>query len=200
MPDLGSIRARLAHHKPSRSRPPERPSTEAAVALLLYEPRGGKPELFFIERARRDGDPWSGHMAFPGGRRDACDKDLEVTAARETFEEVGIELGSPIGQLDEFSGTRNPRAPHLVVTPFVYELQSRPETVPNHEVNDTVWIPLRWILSPDSAVRYSVERASESSSFPAIRYQRFTVWGLTYRVLGNFLEILGRELPSDQDG
>lgn len=162
---------------------------------MLHQPAGGAPELLFIERAKREGDPWSGHMAFPGGRRHGSDPDMQATAARETHEEVGIELGPPIGQLDDFAGTRNPEVAPLVVAPFVYEMRERPETVPNHEVADTVWIPLPEILDPRSAVEYRVERASFREGFPAIRYDRFTVWGLTYRVLGNFLEILGHRLP-----
>jgi 8-oxo-dGTP pyrophosphatase MutT (NUDIX family) len=193
--DLSAIRARLAEYEPTLASPGERPPSEAAVALVLHQPAGGAPELLFIERAKREGDPWSGHMAFPGGRRHGSDPDMQATAARETHEEVGIELGPPIGQLDDFAGTRNPEVAPLVVAPFVYEMRERPETVPNHEVADTVWIPLPEILDPRSAVEYRVERASFREGFPAIRYDRFTVWGLTYRVLGNFLEILGHRLP-----
>ena len=195
MASLEKIRGSLAGYTPSKADPPARPPREAAVALVLHEPPGAAPELLFIERAVREGDPWSGHMAFPGGRRERGDPDLQVTAARETFEEVGVKLGTPIGQLDDFAGTRNPRVQPLVVSPYVYELEERPETHPNHEVNDTVWIPLPAILDPAFTIEYRFEHESYRDSFPALRYERFTVWGLTYRVLGNFLEVLGETLP-----
>ena len=195
MTTLAAIRTELARYRPTTSRPPGRPANEAAVALVLHEPPGSAPELLFIERAKRDSDPWSGHMAFPGGRREPDDADLQVTARRETLEEVGVELGAPIGQLDDFQGTRNPQVRPLVVAPYVYVADERPETRPNHEVNDTVWVPLSWILDPRSAVEVRFEHASTRDRFPAVRYDRFTIWGLTHRVLSNFVEVLGRRLP-----
>lgn len=195
MPDLRVIREHIVAYRPALTAAEERPRIEAAVALILGHGSEGGAELFFIERARRDDDPWSGQMAFPGGRRASADPDLATTAARETFEEVGIELADPLARLDDFVGTRNPRAQPLLVAPFVYELHERPRIATNHEVNDTVWIPLRWILHPDSAARYRRESSSFGEAFPAFRYRHFVVWGLTYRVLGNFLSVLGRDYP-----
>ncbi len=67
--------------------------------------------------------------------------------------------------------------------------------VPNHEVSSTVWVPLRWILHPDSAVQYSLEREEYGGTVPAIHYERYTIWGLTYRILSTFVDVLGRSLP-----
>jgi 8-oxo-dGTP pyrophosphatase MutT (NUDIX family) len=192
--DLALIRERIEAHRPTLARPAsdERPLL-AAVALVLHEPPGGEPELLFIERARKEGDPWSGQMAFPGGRLDPTDADIAATAAREAFEEVGIRLERPLGRLDDFAGSRNPRVPPLVVSPFVYEVRERPTLVPNVEVQSTVWIPVPWILHPDSGYDYRFERPEFSGTFPAIRYDRYTVWGLTYRILGSLFSVLGRE-------
>ena len=49
-------------------------------------------ELLFIKRTAQEGDPWSGQIAFPGGRREAADADDVACAIRETWEEVGIDL------------------------------------------------------------------------------------------------------------
>ena len=166
---------------------------QAAVALILHEPEGSSPEILFIERATREADPWSGQMALPGGRRDPEDLDLETTAARETFEEVGVELVAPIGRLDDFAGNR-PRIPQIIVSPYVYELEARPRVMINHEVSSAVWIPVERILGPESSVRYAFDRGISDETFPGIRYDRYTVWGLTYRILTNFFEVLGRQL------
>jgi 8-oxo-dGTP pyrophosphatase MutT (NUDIX family) len=192
--DLARIRARIESHRPTLANPPtdDRPLL-AAVALVFHQPPGGAPELLFIERARKEGDPWSGQMAFPGGRHDPGDSDISATASREAFEEVGVELDRPFGRLDDFSGSRNPRVPPLVVSPFVYEARERPTLMPNEEVQSTVWIPVPWILHPDSSYDYRFERPEFSGTFPAIRFEGYTVWGLTYRILGNLFEVLGRE-------
>lgn len=49
-------------------------------------------EMLFIQRSEREGDKWSGHIAFPGGKRDVCDADDAATAARESMEEVGVDV------------------------------------------------------------------------------------------------------------
>ncbi len=207
MPNLDEIRARLVDYRPTKTPSVERPAFEAAVALVLHQPGSGESggdgahldrsaELLFIERAQREGDPWSGHMAFPGGRRGGGDSDHQQTAARETLEEVGLELPAPLGYLDHFNGSRNLRVPPLLVAPYVYAVSERPRLTENHEVSSTVWIPLRRILASDSWVEYSIERDEGRVAFPAFRYERYTVWGLTYRILRNFFAVCGRELPS----
>jgi 8-oxo-dGTP pyrophosphatase MutT (NUDIX family) len=163
--------------------------------VLVDDPHEG-PSTLLIQRAEHERDPWSGHMAFPGGRRDPADADPAVTAARETFEEVGLELPPPIGRLDDFFGTRNPRVGEVCVAPFVYELGASPLLSPNHEVRSAVWIPLHWMLDPASAVAYRITRPDgRAEAFPAIQYRDYRVWGLTYRILTGFFGLLDRELP-----
>jgi 8-oxo-dGTP pyrophosphatase MutT (NUDIX family) len=193
---LEHIRARVGAHRPALAGEVGEGHLLAAVALVFHQPEGGAPELLFIERARKEGDPWSGQMAFPGGRRDARDADSAATAARETLEEVGLELAAPFGRLDDFSGSRNSRVPPLVVSPYLFEVAERPPLVPNAEVQSTVWIPVPWILHPDANFDYEFQREEFSGTFPAIRYDRYTVWGLTYRILASLFTVLGRDFRS----
>ena len=90
MPDLAEVRAALA-------RPPTRVAAEglrrAAVVMLLTPGR----RVWFVQRAERAGDPWSGHVAFPGGHEEPGDVDLRHTARRETWEEVGVDLDEARG-------------------------------------------------------------------------------------------------------
>ena len=189
---MEEIRAKLAAHRPVLAPTPTGDFWMAAVALVFLPAPSGA-ELLFIERAVKEGDPWSGHMAFPGGRRDRRDPDLATTSARETREEVGLELGEPFARLDDFTNTR---AGSLVVSPFVYQLEARPRLTPNREVQSTVWIPVPWLLSKDAAIEHAITRESVRVVFPAVRYDRYTVWGLTYRILANLFGVLGREFRS----
>ncbi len=194
MPRLAAIREGVAAHAPALAQVPGGPAVQAAVAVILHEPPGGPLEFLLIERARSERDPWSGQMAFPGGRCDPGDRDLKATAARETLEEIGVRLGPPIGRLDDATGGIGPDQ-RIVIASYVYELVQRPVLRPNREVNSAVWVPLRWILGPESAVRYRFEHEDFRGSYPAFRYRRYTVWGLTYRILEGFVKIVGRSLP-----
>ena len=106
---------------------------------------GESLELLLIERVERAEDPWSGHMALPGGRRDAEDPDLLATALRETAEEVGIVLdpGSRCwARLDEvYPQTR--LLPPLVIAPFVAAVGPGVEPRPDPaEVAAALWVPV----------------------------------------------------------
>ena len=100
MLSLSEIRRVLAAHEPVTLA--TEGNHQAAVAVVLRDAKG-TPELLLIERARREGDPWSGHMAFPGGRLDPTDSDPRSAAERETLEEVGVRLAraESLGRLDE---------------------------------------------------------------------------------------------------
>jgi 8-oxo-dGTP pyrophosphatase MutT (NUDIX family) len=180
--------ARVASVRPGRT-------FEAAVALVLHEPEPGAGELLFIERAQRAGDPWSGHMAFPGGRRESIDADLRATALRETLEEVGFAPPRLLGRLDDFQGSRGPAVPDLVVGAFVYTVPERPAIVLSPEVQCTVWVPLADLGDPARWAEHELVGQNGKQLFPAICYDRFRIWGLTLRILGSFYGLLGEHLP-----
>jgi len=196
VPTLDRIRDALAAHEPTTVSDGE--SRRAAVALVLRE-QAGAPEVLFIERATHPGDPWSGHMAFPGGRVDPEDRSERHAAERETLEEVGVDLAAaaPLGQLDDLQGHRVAGVPRLVVSAFVYHLPAPPPLAPNHEVQEAFWFPLGSLLDPERHVRYE-SGSREWRNFPGIVVgdpDRHVVWGLTYRFLEVFFQRVGRPLP-----
>ena len=193
---LETIRARLTPYRPSLIAEPK--VARASVALVLAAGSDGV-ELLLIRRATRDNDPWSGHIAFPGGRRDPADADAVATAVRETREEVGIDLladAEPIGRLDELRAIARQRPLDLVISPIVFSLR-RPVTLAlsPREVTGAVWVPLGFLASADARSTHRRTLEGVTSDFPALRYGDYTIWGLTHRILDGFLAIVGAPPP-----
>jgi 8-oxo-dGTP pyrophosphatase MutT (NUDIX family) len=201
MPSIGEIRRALAAHPPKlesdRAEDGSR-KKRASVAMILRPPEDGGDgtEVLFIERARFAGDPWSGHMAFPGGRVEHDDDDPRAAAERETLEEVSVPLGRAevLGQLDDLRGRHAGREIPMVISAYVYWCEDPPPLEPNHEVAEAFWFPLREFLDPARRAHYEIR----GLRFPGVLVgepDRHVVWGLTYRFLEGFFERLGRPLP-----
>jgi 8-oxo-dGTP pyrophosphatase MutT (NUDIX family) len=169
------------------------PVMRAAVAMVIA-PHGDELSTLLIERAQHPLDPWSGHMAFPGGRHDATDASLERTAIRETLEEVGIDLmrhGSLVARLDDIQAQARGRDLDMVISPFLFFLDDARDTTPDHtEVADTVWVPLRVFRDERYKGTTHFSRDGFGMDFPAFLYRGKTIWGLTYRILCGFLEVV----------
>lgn len=167
------------------------PSLREAAVSLLVRPREHL-ELLLIRRAELEGDPWSGHVALPGGRRAPDDTDLLDTARRETEEEIGVPLGRVgtfVGALDEIT-PGNPLLPPIVIAPFVLAVPPDTEAHPDpREVQAALWIPIDALRDERAASEMIVHLEAERRSFPAYAYEDFLVWGLTYRVLQQFLSL-----------
>jgi 8-oxo-dGTP pyrophosphatase MutT (NUDIX family) len=189
MTDLATVRAVMAAYRPNEVHAPA--ARPAAVALLLVA-GDVEPELLFIERAVRAGDPWSGQIAFPGGRRDPVDVDLTATAIRETREETSVELhhAERLGTLDDLHPL-SPLLPPVVVRPFVFALPARPVVIPSPEVREGFWVPLSALRTP-GVYRDVTVTPSGGTSFtvPAYLLGSRTIWGMTERILTPLLEML----------
>jgi 8-oxo-dGTP pyrophosphatase MutT (NUDIX family) len=157
----------------------------AAVALVLTP---DPDSILLIRRADRTGDPWSGHMALPGGRREPEDPDLLATAIRETWEEVGIELdpNSLAGALEDVV-PRTPTLPPIAVRPFVFTIAQRPAMTLNPEVAHANWVPVDRLLRADTHHPVQVDIAGKRRLVPAYELENAIVWGMTERILTGFL-------------
>ncbi len=200
--ELEALSKRLRTYR-GREDDPERPPGGflASVAVVL---RPGKlppeaaraqglhsAELLLIHRAESPPDPWSGHIAFPGGRRSAADTSLVETAERETWEETGIALaqvGELLGRLTEVS-PRLRRVPPLVVAPFVYRVPAEtPVLAASAEVAESFWVPLWRFRIEGARATHVIETGTDRLSFPAFDLDGRVVWGLTHRIL---VELIG---------
>lgn len=192
--DIAALRAALAAHAPD-TRASETSARQAAVALILRDGPTGL-EVLFIRRAEHPEDPWSGHMALPGGRKDPGDATLANAAMRETQEEVGLALEQAmlLGRLDDIKAGRL-EVLDLSVTPFVYYFPAPPPVTPNYEVAEAVWLPLDHVTDPTQVSAYVLHWNDAHQAFPAFVLGAYTIWGLTYRVLAGVAALLGRTLP-----
>lgn len=166
---------------------PAEPSAgkRAAVATVLRDSLEG-PEVLLIRRAEHPQDPWSGHMAFPGGREAPEDRDLLATAIRETREELGLDLvhsAQLLGRLDALPAVARGRRVGLTIAPFVFELTEQVALQPNYEVAEWLWAPLSPLLHGTLATTMPYEFEGQRISLPAHDIQGRLVWGLTHRML-----------------
>ena len=186
--DLDVVTEALARRPPRVIEGPDVDRRAAVAAILRRTP--GDLEILLIRRAERDGDPWSGHMAFPGGGHDARDPSLEATAVRETREEVELSLeehGRLLGPLDDVRATARGTVTGLVVTPFVFELVGTPPLATSGEVSEIHWAPLGPMLdgARDASIDYPWQ--GQTLKLPGFRVadapQERIVWGLTHKML-----------------
>lgn len=164
-------------------------SRSAAVVAIMRVL--DEPELLFIKRAEAERDPWSGHIAFPGGRREPDDDTLAHTAIRETHEELAIELdeASLIGRLDDLA-PRNPALPRIIVRPYVAVVRSDVSLRPSHEVAATFWVPLTILRDPAAQAEHVMTVNGVRARFPAYRVDEHLVWGMTERIVRQLLSLL----------
>ncbi len=189
MSSFEALRAKLPAARPYPSDP--KVMETSVVVMLAPGPEG--LEVLFIRRAVRAGDPWSGHIGLPGGRREAGDADLLATAIRETREEIGVELPTAalLGALDDVRPS-TPSLPPLMIRPFIFALQSRPEAGVSDEVAGSYWIALDSLHAARASTKVSIrEKSIEVPCFKIPELpEGLVVWGLTYRILNGLLPLL----------
>ena len=192
-PVMARLITALAAHAPKEIE--AAPSVRRAAILLVIRERAedGEPELLMIKRAEVERDPWSGHIACPGGRMEPEDADLSATAIRETLEETGVDVardGRMIGQLDDLSPTTM-ALPPIVIRPFVAIVRGDVEIIPSEEVALSFWVPLALLMARHPWGTEIVHVRGAALSVSAFQHGVYTVWGLTERVLRQFVGLLG---------
>lgn len=160
---------------------------EAAVAAIVVGAQ--EPEILVLKRRPHPQDPWSGHYAFPGGRRDPEDEDLLATCLRETREECGISLATgllvkkyPV----QYAGNHLNKP--VAVTTYLFELPSKPVIhLQSSEITCYEWVPLSYVRDQASRVLLPMSKTDPQQLFPAIPATDGLIWGFTYGVLMTLL-------------
>ncbi len=190
---LRRLADRLSGQPKHGSEPQPAPGhTEAAVSVVLRA--SADLELLLIKRAESERDPWSGHVALPGGRRDPADANLTRTAIRETSEETGVELASsgwPLGRLARVAPS-TPALPPITITPYVFgvpeEIQA---SVNSKEVDQVLWVPLPVLLDPKTRGTTTILLPEGPADFPCYWIDSHADWGLTFRILTELTRLTG---------
>jgi len=154
----------------------------ASVAVILRDTES--PRVLLIKRADRVDDPWSGQVAFPGGKAQGGDSTLKDTAIRETREEVGIELGQDADFLGYFTPFRT-HTGTLDVFPAVFLLKNKVRVYPNEEVSSYKWVGLEELTTERARSSYRVDVGGQSRDVPALLIDGYVVWGLTHRIISS---------------
>jgi 8-oxo-dGTP pyrophosphatase MutT (NUDIX family) len=187
MHTLPLLRRRLPAHV-AREAAAER---RAAVAAVL-RPAADGDELLFIRRAEHPLDPWSGHMALPGGMVEPGDADALAAAQRETREELGLDLASGAALLGRLSDVA-PLTLHrsLAVSPFVFALGSGAVGLSlNDEVQEALWIPLSFLADAANRSTFFWSRSGLPVPMPCYRWGERVIWGLTLRIVDELVELI----------
>ncbi|HZD05861.1 MAG TPA: CoA pyrophosphatase [Longimicrobiales bacterium] len=185
------LREALASYASDPGEPPVRDGEvlQAAVSLVV---RGGRAlDVLLIKRAVHEGDPWSGHVALPGGRREPEDRSLLHTAVRETAEETAVDLsrGVRLGRLEEVT-PQSTRLPRLTIHPFVFGVPPNTKArVASPEVDAVHWVSLPELRAPGTRSTVEISLPDGIRAFPCLRVRGEVVWGLTYRILKDFFRI-----------
>jgi 8-oxo-dGTP pyrophosphatase MutT (NUDIX family) len=167
---------------------------DAAVAAIFRVASHDALELLMIERASYAGDPWSGHIAFPGGRREPYDVTLLDTALRETREETGVDIltaGRVLGALERVDPL-SPSLPPLSIAPFVAVLTREVSLSISDEVAGAFWVPLAALQHVDASREVEVTLSNGTARrVRAFVHGGYTIWGLTERILRDLLSRVG---------
>ncbi len=180
------IKTRLENHQQQTYQYADVAHREAAVLIPLFY-RDQIPCLLFTKRTEIV-EHHKGQISFPGGVWDKNDQDLQATALRETWEEVGIREQdiTILGHTDKFLTNTN-----FMVTPYVgYFSYPYPYRVNSAEISQLIEVPLQHLLQPEIFEQKKWERNGILWDVHFYYYNQEVIWGVTGFLLSNFLSIV----------
>ncbi len=191
MTQLTELAVALAARR-ARLLPGRRWLTRAAVAVVLAEPPiTHELAVLLMRRATRQGDPWSGHMSFPGGRVETGDASPRATAMRETREEVGLQLRESdyLARMSDVVTRRHERMTPMIVSPYVFHCTRAPKLTVSHEGVEALWVPLGFLADPANRKEMRWKQLGVNWKMPCYDYEGRRIWGLTLLMLKELIQI-----------
>ena len=160
----------------------------SAVLILLYPNEQNQTSVLLIERMTYKGHH-SGQIAFPGGKAEPDDIDLQATALREFFEETGADVTpSVIGKLTPVYIPVS----KFMVQPFVSYVEQKPNfSASAYEVNELIEWEINHLLNPDIIKETTIEPTpGYKIKTPYFDVQGKVLWGATAMMLNELKKIL----------
>ncbi len=166
-------------------------STDGVVAAAVLAPlfkKNGRCHVLLTKRSTHV-EHHKGEISFPGGKLDACDKNLLTCALRETTEEIGVQRKdvTVLGELDDFYTV----ATHYVVTPFVglipypYDFQ-----ISAREIECLVSVPLDVFFDLRARTEHVVTVDGRDYHVVSYQYEDHVIWGATARILKHLVDLI----------
>jgi 8-oxo-dGTP pyrophosphatase MutT (NUDIX family) len=161
---------------------------KAAVLALLYPNENNETCFLLTQRASYKGTH-SAQISFPGGKVEASDKNLEQTALRETFEEVGIK-NDVITVVREITDVYIPPS-NFLATPFIAYSKQKPSLSINHEVDHAFDVKLADLLNDGNISSINITTSyANKIDVPCFKLNNYIVWGATAMILNEIKELL----------
>lgn len=154
---------------------------KAAVLALFYPNKKNETVLLLTQRASYKGTH-SAQISFPGGKIEKDDDNLEVTALRETFEEVGV-FPSTVTIIREMTDVYIPPS-NFLATPFIGYVDKRPHLVSNHEVAKLIEITINDLLNDENLTTVNLTTSyMKKTDVPCFKIDNHIIWGATGMML-----------------
>ncbi len=161
---------------------------QAAVLALFYPDENNQTCFLLTERASYNGTH-SAQVSFPGGKTDKTDQNIEATALRETFEEVGI-LSEDIKIIRQISDSYIPPS-NFLVAPFIGVTNKKPNFKPNEEVANIIEVLISDLLNEDNLTSVEMETSyMKNIDVPCFKLNNYIVWGATAMMLSEIKDLL----------
>jgi 8-oxo-dGTP pyrophosphatase MutT (NUDIX family) len=189
--DLNTLPSTKAHQKmlpPKRKIHPQNrliSPLKSAVLILIYK-RNNEILIPFIIRKSFPVNVHSGQIAFPGGKKEEKDKDMQATALREAEEEIGIKTNT-VNIICKISDLYIPPS-NFLVSPFIGITYDIPNFIAQKsEVDDIIEIPLHFFLQ-ENIIQY--RNIGDNKNIPCFIYQQHIIWGATAMMMNEFIYLL----------
>jgi len=161
---------------------------KAAVLALLYPNNRNETTLLLTQRAVYKGTH-SAQISFPGGKIEKNDVNLEQTALRETFEEVGV-AQTIVKIIRELTDVYIPPS-NFLATPFLGFVDEKPQFKLNHEVAATIEVLVSDLLNEKNITSINLSTSyMKNIEVPCFKIDDHIIWGATGMMLSEIKELL----------